>query len=427
MSPRRKGLLLILDGLGDRPAALFHGATPLEAAHTPRLDRLAAAGLCGMVDPLFPGVPVATHTGTGILLGLAPGDAVRLSRGPVEAAGIGLPIEPGDVAIRCNFATLRARGDKLTVVDRRAGRIREGTGELAAGLQQLPVGDGILASLQPSTQHRAVLRLSGPGLSAAITDTDPEDDANPGKELLSRPLVPGDPAAARTAEALNRFIREAHKRLRDHPVNRERKRRGLPPATGIITRGAGMLHQVRNLVHHLNLRAALIAGEGSVRGLGRLFDYTVITEPGFSALPDTDLAAKVRAARMALDEHDLVFMHVKAPDICAHDLAPDKKRDFLERFDEAISPLFTDDLVIGVSGDHSTNSTTGNHCADPVPTLLHYPGTRRDGCRHFGESDCIGGGLGRIPATGFLLTLLDAMGAMHNLRPDDRIFFTPGL
>jgi 2,3-bisphosphoglycerate-independent phosphoglycerate mutase len=158
---RYKGLMIILDGLGDRCCEELDGRTPLESALTPNLDRLAQEGLTGMVDPLLPGVPVGTHTGTGVLMGLAPADAAALARGPVEAAGIGLELHPGEVVLRCNFATLSEDGDGLAIRNRRAGRIREGTAELAEELQNMQLGDGITGDLYPATHHRAVLRLGG--------------------------------------------------------------------------------------------------------------------------------------------------------------------------------------------------------------------------------------------------------------------------
>ena len=118
-----KGLLIILDGLGDRPQPQLEGRTPLEAARTPHLDALVSAGLCGLVDPLQPGLPVDTHTGSGILMGLAPESARRLARGPVEAAGVGFSVRPGEVALRCNFASVESTGERWHVLDRRAGRI----------------------------------------------------------------------------------------------------------------------------------------------------------------------------------------------------------------------------------------------------------------------------------------------------------------
>ncbi len=421
MSLQHKGLVLVLDGLGDRPSPQLAGKTPLEAAHTPVLNRMVNAGLCGLVDPLIPGMPVDTHTGTGVLLGLAPRDTMALPRGPVEAAGSGLAIGPGDVAIRCNFATLRRQGERLEIIDRRAGRIREDTDQLSAALQDVALGDGITATLHPATQHRAVLRLSGPGLSDAISDTDPGEGADAEVVLASHPME-ADEAAIRTAAALNRFVQEAYARLYDHPVNRRRQAAGLMPASGIITRGAGMVRNVRNLIHHLGLRAALVAGESTVLGLGRLFNYSLITSEHFTALTDTDLAAKVTATREALQTHDLVFLHIKGPDICAHDRDPQGKQAFLERIDQALSSLLEEPLVIGVSGDHSTDSNTGRHSGDPVPSLVYAPHSRRDACRHFGEDECMRGGLGRISATSFLLTVLDTMGCLQNFKPGDELF-----
>jgi len=427
MTPKYKGLIVILDGLGDRPTSMFKGHTPLEEAYTPQLDRLTAAGICGMVDPLAPGIPVATHTGTGVMLGLAPTDAMQLARGPVEAAGIGLPIGPGDVALRCNFATLEADGERLKILDRRADRIKVGTEELAAELHQLSLGDGITATLLPSTQHRAVLQLSGSGLSANISDTDPGGDQGLLHVQPCSAITPSDAAATRTAAALNRFIQTAHTKLSTHPVNLQRQQQGLVAANGIITRGAGIYHQVNNLINHLGLQAALIASEGSVCGLGNLFGYTVINQPSFTALANTDIDAKISAARSALNSHDIVFLHLKAPDICAHDLDPVAKMEFIERFDEALLPLLTDNLVIGISGDHSTDSSSGCHCSDPVPSLIYAPGARTDSCRSFGETECMSGGLSRISATSFLLMVLDAMRSLHNFKPDDCIYFNQHL
>ncbi len=418
--------MIILDGLGDRPAASLGALTPLEAAATPNLDRLAAAGLCGMMDPLIPGVPVATHTGTGLLMGLSPRDALQLSRGPVEAAGIGLSIQPGDVALRCNFATLEPTEDGFRILDRRAGRIREGMGELAKALNNIPLSHGISAMLRPATQHRAVLRLTGPGLSAAISDTDPGAGVDSGSVLISYSLDPDDSLGPKTAEALNRFVREAYERLKEHPVNQEREARGLPPANGIITRGAGIIRSLNNLVNHLGLNAALVAAERTVLGLGQLFNYTVISDERFTSLTDTDLKAKVEATLAALEQHDLVFLHIKAPDICAHDFNPLGKKDFLERVDSELIPLFSTEHVLGVTGDHSTDCNTGRHCGDPVPTIFYSPNGRRDSCERFGESSCLAGGLGRIPATSLLSSVLDAMGYMHNFRRSDRMFFKPG-
>jgi len=422
---RYKGLMIILDGLGDRSCAELDGRTPLEAALTPNLDQMAREGLLGMVDPLLPGVPVGTHTGTGVLMGLAPLDAGWLARGPVEAAGIGLDLHPGEVVLRCNFATLSEDGESLAIKNRRAGRIREGTTELAEDLRGVPLGDGITGDLYPATQHRAVLRLRGAGLSAGFTDTDPGSGREERGVQLARARDGREKSAVRTADAVNRFVRESYRRLVRHPVNRRREAAGLLPANGILTRSAGECAQLRNLVTHLALNAALVAGERTVEGLGNLFGFKTFSEPGFTALPRTDLEGKVAVTLKALENHDLVFLHIKGPDIASHDRDAEGKKSCLERIDLVLDRLPRSELVIGVTGDHSTDSNFGRHCGDPVPGLLMAPKGRRDANVAFGESNCMAGGLGRLSATSFLISMLDAMGAVGNYRPVDRDYIFP--
>ena len=419
---RHKGLVIILDGVGDRPQEALEGRTPLEAAHTPKLDRLVAEGLCGLVDPLLPGVPVDTHVGCGVLLGLAPQDARRLARGPVEAAGAGVPLQQGDVAVRCNFATLEQSEDGLRVLDRRAGRIDREAESFAAKLKAVSLPEGITGSLHPATGHRAVLRLTGRGLSGAISDTDPGSGTSPADLLTCRPLDE-TASAARTARAVNAFVAEAHVRLSAHPANAARVAAGRPPATGVVTRGAGSSAHARNLVRHLHLRAALVSSEATVVGLGHLFHFTSLTPPDADGGHADDAHATVAVALEALAEHDIVFAHFKAPDILSHDRDPHSKRDALEQIDGALAPLLEDDLVITVGGDHSSDSRSGRHTGDPVPSLLRAPGGRRDGQTSFGESACMSGGLGRITNSGLLWSTLDAMGALPNVQPQDAAYF----
>jgi len=359
---------------------------------------------------------VDTATGTGLLLGAPRGSVMSLARGPVEAAGVGLEIAPGDLALRCNFATVERQDGKLVVLDRRAGRIRTGTAALAGALEDVDLGNGITATLKPATQHRAVLRLSGQGLSAAISDTDPGVVPLPARIPRSRSRQRGDVRASRTAAAVNRFVREAHRRLDAHPVNRERLEQGRPAANGIITRGAGLATTGRSVIEQLGLTATVVAGESTVLGLATLLGLGSLTDPRFTGLPDTDVAAKVATVIDALDHVDIVFLHIKGTDICSHDLDPGGKRSFLETVDQALHPLLERDLVLGVTGDHSSDSGTGAHSGDPVPTILCSPRGRRDGTTCFGETACMSGGLGRLTATSFVMAFLDAMGAVPEWR-----------
>ena len=418
-----KGLMIIIDGLGDRGIPGFGGMTPLEAADTPNMDQLASAGQCGLIDPLSPGMPVGTHTGTSMLFGLPRRAALKLPRGPVEAAGLGFSPTEDAVYIRCNFATLKQNADQLEIIDRRAGRHNQGLNQLAADLGEMDLGGDIRASLHPATQHRVVLKLSGPGLSSLISNTDPGNHYRRQGVKHCVPLQPDDPGAERTAAAINRFTHRAHEFLAQHPVNQQRMADQLLPANGVICRSPGELPQLQTLVQHLGLSAAVVSGEQTVIGLGRLFNYEVFQDPTFTALPDTDLNKKVQIAQAALKDHELVFLHIKGPDICAHDLDPAGKRTLLGRIDDAIAPLLDESLVIGITGDHSTDSNTGRHSGDPVPGLIYGPQCRIDNCREFGERSCSGGGLGRILSSDFLVSLLDQMNQLENIKLRDADFF----
>ncbi len=418
-----KGLMFILDGLGDRPVSAMDGKTPLEAAETPVMNDLLTRGRGGLMDPLTPGVPVDTHTGTALLTGVSVKNARLLKRGPIEAAGAGVKLQNGDVAFRCNFATIKQEGDEFLISNRRAGRLgEEAVAELARSLQKVDLGDGIIASVHPATQHRAILHLTGTGLSSMVSDSDPMSGTRMKIETVV-PLDPQNASAQRTADAMNRFVKIAHARLEDHHFNRARRASGELVANGIICRGAGEILDLDNLLHHLELKAALITGDCTIAGLGRLLKHSVFTSPLFTALADTDIDAKISTGLAALNEHEIVFIHLKGPDICSHDFNPTGKKEFLERFDRALAAVPTEDLVIGITGDHSSDSGLGDHCGDPVPSLISAPRGRRDLCLEYGETGCCCGGLGRISANNFLITMLDAMGCLHNYRAEDTQYY----
>lgn len=193
---KNKVLLMIADGLGDRPCEELGWKTPLEAACKENLDRIASWGSSGIMDLWQCGTPVGTDLGHMILFGYGLPDYP--GRGPIEAFGEGLELQPGDIALRANFATCR---DGL-VADRRAGRIRQGTRELAAALDGMQVED-VQVLFKEATEHRAVMVLRGTGLSSAVTDADPKKEGLP-----IRPVRPrdGSPEAERTARILDRVL-----------------------------------------------------------------------------------------------------------------------------------------------------------------------------------------------------------------------------
>ena len=420
---RSKGLIIILDGLGDRPCEELGGLTPLEYADTPVLDQLVQNNQCGLMDPLLPGLPVDTHTGVGILFGLSPNDASNLCRGPIEAAGIDLELQYGDLFFRANLATVEKNGFGYDILDRRANRIKDGVEELCDSLQNIEVGSEIFASLFPATHHRCVLRMRGPGLSALISDTDPGGKGIEKGILLSEANHSEDVAARNTATAVNNFTEISHQILSAHPINRVRIENNKSSANGVITRGVGAHLEFRNILSYLKLDVAVIAGESTILGLANLFRFTGITDPAFTSSADTDLDKKLNFAMQALKTHDLVYVHIKATDTTAHDHDPLGKAEVINRFDTALGMLDLDNTVLGVCADHSTDSVRGEHNGDPVPVLIHNRHGRRDLASRFNETDCIVGALGRLTAQSFLISVLDAMSFLSNYKPSEMEFY----
>ena len=347
---RQPTLLLIIDGLGDRPVRALGGRTPLQAAETPTLDRLAREGACGLADAVAPGVVPDTAAGSLALFGQSP---AALKRGPVEALGAGLKVRFADVALRANFATLDGSGQ---VVDRRAGRIREETGKLAKALDRMTLPGSLDEEVQvrvaAATEHRLAIVLRGEGLSSEIRGSDPGDGTVPARPLVPSPVDPRDEKAVFTARVVSLVEQEARRILEKHPVNARRRKQNLPPANAILTRGAGTIHRlIPPEEGGVPLRLACVAGDRTILGLARWLDATTIHRKKMTANLDTDLRVKFDSAAAALDDHDLVILHVKGADIAAHDHRPELKAEFLEKIDRQLGRLlkrFDYDLRVAV-------------------------------------------------------------------------------
>jgi len=388
----RKILLIIFDGLGDRPLTELGHKTPLESTPKPNLDWFAANGVNGLLDPIAPGVVAGSDTSHLALFGYDPRE-VYTGRGPFEAAGVGIELKAGDIAFRGNFASV---DDDMRITDRRAGRIREGAEELAQAVDGLKLGR-IRAIVRAGTEHRVALVLRGRGLSPKVTDTDPHEI---GAEVLdAKPLKA---AAKATAKAVNAFTKHAHKVLKDHPVNRARIAKGEPPANVIVLRGAGVYPDLVPITERLHLKAAGIAGVALIRGMFRSVGMDLIDVNGATGGLDTDMIAKADAALNALQSYDLVVLHVKAPDLCGHDGNASEKIRVIERMDAMMGHLkaaLPSDLIVAMTADHS---------GDPVPVTIFGEGIRVDDVLNFDERSVAHGALGRMRGQDLMNLLLDA-------------------
>jgi 2,3-bisphosphoglycerate-independent phosphoglycerate mutase len=404
----KKALVIIQDGVGDRPIESLGGMTPLEAAKTPNFDRLAETGICGLMDPLAPGIRVGTDVGTLALFGYNP-LRVYWGRGPIEAAGVGIDMDEGDVAFRANFATVTDDG---RIVSRRAGRIREGTESLAKALDGMVLSDGTKVIFRAATEHRAVLVLRGQRLSHMLSPSDPGPDIAGDAVLEMRPTLAESAAAQRTARLAAEFSAKAREILKEHPVNTDRIKEGLLAANYVLLRGAGIRRPMRSLADRFHIRGACIAGESTIVGIARMTGFSAITDPAFTANLDTDIDKKAEAAIEALNDFDLVMLHLKGPDIASHDNDPPAKISFIEAADKACGRIMKEtsssgDVFFALTGDHSTPCEIGEHSADPLPVVISGRGVLRDSVQTYGEHACSAGGLGRLTGNQFLLSILD--------------------
>ena len=405
-----KAILIIADGMADRPIEELGGKTPLEVASKPNLDRIAENGVCGIMDPIAPGIPPGSDTATLAMLGYDPWK-VYSGRGALEAVGSGVEVLPGDVAFRCNFATVN---DDLVVLDRRAGRIaNEDAAKMAASLQKirLPTALNVRFLFKNTIQHRAILVLHGPRLSSAISDSDPETTR---KRVLEVKPFERSFEAERTAQIVNVLTKEFHRVLEAHPVNRQRAKRRLPVANMILCRGAGGIPRMPTLQERYDIKPACVAAVSLIKGVSGVVGMDLIGVKGATGTPQTDYMAKAKAAVQALKTHDFVLLHVKATDVASHDGNVKEKIEIIEKVDMMLGHIIdnTDPRLtyIAVTADHTTSSVTRNHEGDPVPVAIAGPGVRRDDVAKYGERTCAKGGLNRIRGMDLMPTMMNLIG-----------------
>lgn len=401
---------MICDGLGDRPAKALNGLTPLQAANAATFDLIAEKGECGIMDPIAPGQPPGSDTAHLAIFGYDP-EKCYSGRGAFEALGVGIDLKPGDVAFRCNLATV---SDDGVIIDRRAGRIDNVDAErLSESLREIRIHgvDGVEAEFIHSSEHRGVLVLRGERLSRMVSDVDPHLTGV--KVPKPRPLDDSI-EAKRTAEALEEFLEKARKVLMDHPLNKERIRKGLKPANMVLPRGAGVLPNIKSINELWGIRAAAIAGGALYKGVAKAVGFELIKVEGADGTVNTNLKGKVEAAINALREYDLVFLHIKATDNVSHDKKPQKKVEVIEWISRELKPLIdtvlSNDYYLALTGDHTTPCEIGRHTGDPVPLAIMGPGVRRDNVKKFDEISCTLGGLNRIRGIDLMRILMNYLG-----------------
>jgi 2,3-bisphosphoglycerate-independent phosphoglycerate mutase len=367
-----KIVLLLLDGLGGLPMQPG-GPTALEAAHTPNMDRLAAEGICGLHEPIGPGITPGSGPSHLAVFGYDP-IAHEIGRGVLEAVGIDFPLTEQDLAARGNYCTIDAQGN---ITDRRAGRIPTELNEkLSARLQAEIRVPGVQVFVSPVKEHRFVLVLRGEGLVPALSETDPQVLGKP-----PLPVEPEVPEAARTAELVNDVVAQARRILADSA-----------PANMVLLRGFAKYPHLPQMDDLFGLRAAAIAAYPMYRGLAKLV--------GMTPLPTGQtLDEEFTALERAWDDYDYFYLHAKKTDSSGEDGDFARKVEVIEEVDRLLPRLMAlkPDVVV-ITGDHSTPAALKAHSWHPVPVLLWAATCRPDLADSFGERACTKGSLGRFPA-----------------------------
>ncbi len=400
----RKFLLFIMDGVGDRPIPELNNKTPLEAAKTPTMDKLAEMGITGHMHTIGRGITPGSDTAHLALFGYNPYE-VYTGRGPFEAAGTDLPVKPGDIAFRTNMATVK---DGL-VIDRRAGRISKGTQEIEEALQNITIED-VETIFKVGIDHRAALVLRGPGLTSDVTGNDPKIENKKPKHIIGT-----SSEAEKTARILGQYIKQASEIMEPLNINQERIKNNKLPANYLLVRGPGKAPHLESFQTKYGLTAECVAGGGLYKGVASICGMKINDNHyGTGGIP-TDISSKVKAARESLERVQFVFVHVKGTDNMGHDNKPLQKMEFIDEIDIAIEPFFDllPDTIICITGDHSTPCVMRDHSSDPLPFLLVGEGVRPDHVNEFGERSTMRGGLGHIIGQDIISLMLGLAGRVH--------------
>ena len=401
-------MYVILDGVGDLPFPERGNRTPLEAAKTPNLDKLTAKGMMGTVYTVKRGIAPESDAGVFSLLSYDP-SKLDLSRGVVEALGSGMEFKNGDLALRCNFATVQ----EGQITDRRAGR-NVSTDEARELVEAVNENSNLKAladfELKATIGHRCALvfRTGRTAFSGSVSNLDPAY-ARKGKVTIAKsgvtlptPIPKCVPlnktkVAAQTAQLLNKFAAEVHDALNGHPVNIRRRERGDLPANFLLMRDAGTkTPRVKTLKEKFGFKSVAVADMPVELGIAKVVGMDADVFP-----PDRSLDGYTQRAQKALElaaKYDLVYVHLKGPDEPGHDGDFDGKRKSIEDIDAGFFAGLQElgSKLLCVTADHSTPCITKGHSDDPVPILVTGLNVKSDRSERFTESYGRRGSLGTI-------------------------------
>ena len=399
-----KYIVILGDGMSDRPIDSLGGKTPLMVADIPSIDSLCARGRCGK----FATVPADLAPGSAVanlsVLGYNAREVFQ-GRGVLEAASMGVELDARDMAMRCNLICV----ENDLIKNHSAGHIStEESHQLIDSLQH-ELGSGSVV-FHPGISYRHLFVLKNG--NSSIYCTPPHDV--PGTAYADVLVTATDPEGKKTADILNDLILRSQKILRDHPVNKKRISEGKDPANSVWFWSPGYKPQMKTLSELYGIKGAVISAVDLVKGLGVYAGLDVIEVPGATGLYDTNYEGKAQAAVDALKgDYDFVYLHVEATDEAGHEGDVDLKIKTIEYLDKRIvkfimeeTEKMEEEVAIGITPDHGTPCDIRTHVHDPVPFLIYSPGESPDKVIRYDEFSTDSGSLGTITGDTFIRTLL---------------------
>jgi 2,3-bisphosphoglycerate-independent phosphoglycerate mutase len=406
-----KLIYVAIDGMGDLPIKALGNKTPLEAAETPNMDALARNGKTGLIYSVKKGVAPESDVAVISLLGYDP-FKYSTGRGVIEAVGAGLKMRDGDLALRCNFATL---GQGRTIIDRRVARslTTEEATELSEAANREVKFESYPATFEfrNTFGHRAVLLIKSKGkpLSSNITNSDPAyaivngiGVAQAKVEMVLKTCEPTDNTeeAKISAALVNEFIEKAHKLWENHPVNIKRAAEGKLKANVVLTRDAGhLLPKFFNINKRYHVNFAALSDMHAERGIAQLAGMDSMLLPPSSGNLQKDCEVKVKALLDMLPKHDCFYIHLKGPDEPGHDGNCILKTQIISAIDKyffgpLLKQISLEDNLICITTDHATPCSLKVHSDTPVPVLISGDKVDDGKACKFSEKECARGSLG---------------------------------
>ena len=382
-----KHIIILGDGMADWPSASLGNRTLLQVSYTPNMDKLARMGRTGQLitvaDGFHPGSEVANMSVMGYNL-----PKVYEGRGPLEAASIGVELQPRDMAMRCNIVCIE---DEI-LKNHSAGHITTEEADVLVKYLQEHLGNERV-HFYTGVQYRHLLVIKGG--DKHLDCTPPHDvPLHPFRPLMVKAEIP---EAQATADLLNDLILKSQDLLKCHPLNLKRMAEGKDPANSIWPWSPGYRPQMESLsvMYPSIKKGSVISAVDLINGIGVYAGLRRISVEGATGLYDTNYENKVSAALEALKTDDLVYLHIEASDEAGHEGNFDLKRLTIEDLDKrVVGPIYEavkdwdEPVSIAVLPDHPTPCELRTHTAEPVPFLIYYPGIESDGVQTFDEMAC---------------------------------------